>query len=175
MKTGKIVPRISLPAIDGTTFDNNFLAGKRYLITFFRFASCPFCNMRMAQLVKSKESLDDTFEIVAVFESEIEHLKKHASEHFAKFPILADATGKYYKSFGVRKSFWGMLKGMVFRFPTLISAVFKGYIPKEMSSRFLIMPMSMLVDEKGIIQRIYHGKDEGDHLPLKDILAFANV
>lgn len=47
-----------------------------------------------------------------------------------------------------------------------------GYIPKEISSRLLIMPLSLLIDEHGIIQEIYHGKDEGDHMPLTQVDAF---
>jgi hypothetical protein len=38
----------------------------------------------------------------------------------------------------------------------------------------LIMPLSILVDEHGVIQTIYSGKDEGDHIPLKEVIAFAN-
>jgi hypothetical protein len=35
------------------------------------------------------------------------------------------------------------------------------------------MPLSLLVDEQGIIQSVYQGKDEGDHLPLDRVITFA--
>ena len=173
MKVGEAMPRIELPGIDGMQFDSDSLKGKKYLLTFFRFASCPFCNMRMAELLKAKSEMDEDFEIVAIFESKVDHLRKHASKHIAKFPILADHQRKYYQLFGVNKSFIGILKGMLLRFPTLITAFLKGYIPHEISSRFLTMPLSLLVDEQSIIQAIYHGKDEGDHIPLEQVINFS--
>jgi peroxiredoxin len=173
MEIGQAMPQIILPAIDGSQFDNYSLKGKKYLLTFFRFATCPFCNMRMAQLVQTKPELGEDFEIVAIFESEIDHLKKHANKHLAKFPILADHGRKYYELFGVKKSVIGMLKGMVFRMPTAMKAMLRGYLPHEVSSRFLIMPLSLLVDEQGVIQAIYHGKDEGDHMPLEQVKKFS--
>ena len=42
MKIGDTIPQIKLPAIDGLQFDNQSLKGKKYLITFFRFATCPY-------------------------------------------------------------------------------------------------------------------------------------
>ena len=128
--------------------------------------------MRIAQLMRAKSEMGENFEIVAIFESKIKHLKKHANKHHAKFPILADHKREYYKLFGVKRSLIGMFKGMLLRMPTLIIAMFKGYIPLEISPRVLTMPLSLLVDEQGIIQTIYHGKDEGDHIPLEKVLSF---
>ena len=36
------------------------------------------------------------------------------------------------------------------------------------------MPLSLLIDEKGIIQAIYHGKDEGDHMPIEQVIEFSH-
>jgi peroxiredoxin Q/BCP len=174
MKVGQIIPAITLPAIDGSLFDNKSLIGKKYLLTFFRFATCPFCNLRMAQLVKAKSDFGDDFEIVAIFESNIAHLKEHATPHLAQFPILADETRQYYELFGVENSLLGMFKGMLLRLPTAIKGMCKGYIPRELSARALIMPLSLLVDEKGEIKAVYQGKDEGDHMPMAQVLAFSN-
>ena len=66
-----------------------------------------------------------------------------------------------------------MLKGMVFRMPTAMKAMLRGYLPHEVSSRFLIMPLSLLVDKQGVIQAIYHGNDEGDHMPLEQVVKFS--
>ena len=173
MNVGQKIPQISLPAVDGSQFDTTSLLGKKYLLTFFRFATCPFCNMRMAELVQIKKELGDNFEIVAIFQSEMEHLKKHSNKHFAKFPILADPKKQYYEMFDVNNSLSGMFKGMIMRMPTAITGMFRGYIPLEISRRLLIMPLSLLVDEQGIIQSVYQGKDEGDHLPLDRVVTFA--
>jgi peroxiredoxin len=41
-KSKDTVTSLRLPAIDGTTFDLADLKDKRYMLSFFRFASCPF-------------------------------------------------------------------------------------------------------------------------------------
>ena len=130
--------------------------------------------MRIAQFKKAKTEMGEKFEIVAIFESNIKHLKRHANRHHAEFPILADYKRKYYKLFGVKRSLIGMFMGMLLRMPTLIIGLLKGYIPLEISPRVLTMPLSLLVDEQGVIQTIYHGKDEGDHIPLEQVMSFAN-
>lgn len=109
MHLGQKIEEILLPAIDGSQFDNKNLRGKRYLLTFFRFATCPFCNMRLAQLVNLKMELAlqllEHTEIVTVFSATLGHLQHHASKHVTQLPILADEHNKYYEKFGVKKSF----------------------------------------------------------------------
>ncbi|MCW8833242.1 MAG: redoxin domain-containing protein [Colwellia sp.] len=176
MQQGQKITDIQLPTIDGKQFSTKHLQGKRYLLTFFRFATCPFCNMRLAQLVALKnqlsQELPEQTEIVAIFSAQLTHLQQHANKHVTQLPILADEDNKYYEQFGVKKSLWGLIKGAVLRFPTAIKGLMRGYIPKEISSRLLIMPLSLLVDDEGVIQSVYHGKDEGDHIPLTQVISF---
>jgi peroxiredoxin len=49
---GNVAPELRLPAWDGGQFSTAELEGRRYLLSFFRFASCPLCNMRMHLLVR---------------------------------------------------------------------------------------------------------------------------
>ncbi|MBT5229966.1 MAG: redoxin domain-containing protein [Methylococcales bacterium] len=91
MKTvSDLVTSFTLPAIDGKTFDLSSLKGKRYLLVFFRFASCPFCNLRVHELVKRYQEFGQNFTVVAVFDSSLENLQKYAAKHHSTFPIVAD-------------------------------------------------------------------------------------
>jgi len=176
MRIGDSITNIELPAVNGAIFSTESLLGKRYLLTFFRFATCPFCNMRLAQLVNLKKELSskglDQTEIVAIFSAKLEHLQQNANKHITQLPILADEHNKYYQQFGVKKSFFGVIKGMFLRLPTAVKGMLRGYIPKEISSRLMIMPLSLLIDEQGVVQGIYYGSDEGDHMPLIQVNAF---
>ncbi len=124
------------------------LNGKRYMISFFRFASCPFCNLRVHELVTRFHEFGEGFTIVLIFDSPLDNLQRHADKHKAPFPILADETNKYYKEYGVERSFVGMLKGMFGRLPTLLKGMFvKGYIPVVFKGSILTMPVDILVNE----------------------------
>ena len=171
--SGTKVKNIKLPAIDGSKFELESVKGKPFMLSFFRFASCPFCNLRVNELVKRFDEFGSDFTIIAVFDSPLDNLTRHAKGHNAPFPILADEDNKYYKEYGIESSLWGMLKGMILRMPTLLKGMFKGYIPFPMKGSLITMPADFLIDREGIIQMVYYGEDEGDHLPFDKVKEFS--
>jgi len=173
LTSGVKVKNIRLPAIDGSMFDTESVKGKPFMLSFFRFASCPFCNLRVNELVKRFDEFGNDFTIVAVFDSPLDNLKRHAEGHKAPFPILADESNKYYREYSIERSVWGMLKGMFFRMPTLLKGMFKGYVPTTLKGSITTMPADFLIDRDGIIQVAYYGKDEGDHLPFDTVKDFS--
>ncbi len=170
---GEKATRIKLPAIDGSTFDTDSLEGKPFMLSFFRFASCPFCNLRLHELAKRFAEFGDDFSIVAVFDSPLDNLVHHTEGHKAPFPILADDSNRYYKEYGIEHSLSGVFKGMLLRMPTLIRGMFKGYVPTTIKGSMTTMPADFLIDMNGIIQVAYYGRDEGDHLPFEQVKAFS--
>ena len=173
-KPNGLVTDISLPSIDDSTFNLDQLKGKRYMLSFFRFASCPFCNLRVNLLVNKFKEFGENFTIVAIFDSPFDNLQRYTKKHNAPFYILADESNKYYKEYGVERSFIGMLKGMFLRMPTLLNAMIKkGYFPLDFKGSWLTMPVDILIDENGVIHTAYYGKDEGVHLPFEKIKAFS--
>lgn len=168
-----IIP-FTLPALDGSAWQLSSLEGKPYLLAFFRFASCPFCNLRLHQLISQWGELPEDFTIVAVFESSLTELQRYAERHHSPFPILADGGGIIHGRYSIRHSWLGVLKGMLFRFPSLLYAMFKkGYVPLTIGGRMNTMPADFLVDRQGVIQEAYYGRDEGDHLDFERIRQFA--
>ncbi|MCM2306730.1 MAG: redoxin domain-containing protein [Sulfuritalea sp.] len=160
--------------LDGSQFELSSLKGRPYMLSFFRFASCPFCNLRMHQLVQRQAELNPRFAIVAVFDSSLDNLREHAERHRSPFPVLADSSGNAYGLYGIEHSVLGMLKGMFLRMPTMLHAMFaKGYIPTRIKGSMTTMPADFLVDASGIIRHAYYGKDEGDHLPFEEVKRFA--
>lgn len=171
---GERLGELSLPALDNNPFDVESLSGQPFLLSFYRFASCPFCNLRINELVNRYDDLPQGFGVVAVFDSPLDNLQQYASVHNAPFPILADENNVYYRRFAVERSVPGVLKGMILRMPALLYAMFvKGYVPLRIKGSMTTMPLDLLVDGGGIVRMAYYGKDEGDHLPFAVIQAFA--
>ena len=173
LSPGDATRAFRLPGIDGGTFDLASLTGRRYLLSFFRFASCPFCNLRVHELVQRFGELGAGFTIVAVFDSPLDNLRRHAERHAAPFPILADETGEAYRAYAIERSLGGMLKGMALRAPTLLRAMSRGYVPTTLKGSLTTMPADFLIDEAGIIREAHYGRDEGDHLPFDAVAAFS--
>ena len=174
LKPGSKYIDIQLPAIDGTAFNSESIEGKSVMVSFFRFASCPFCNLRVNELVRRFDEFGDDFTIIAIFDSPLDNLTRHTEGHKAPFPILADEQNIYYKKYSIERSFLGMLKGMFLRMPTMLKGMFKGYIPMVIKGSLTTMPADFLIDREGVIQLAYYGKDEGDHLAFDSVKEFSN-
>ncbi len=173
LTAGERVREIQLPAIDGSFFRTTSLQGTPFMLSFFRFASCPFCNMRINELVRRYDELGRDFSIVAIFDSPLDNLTRHASGHKAPFPVLADERNMSYRDYGVERSVAGVIKGMVVRMPTLLRGMARGYIPLIPRGSLLTMPADFLIDHEGIIREAYYGADEGDHLPFDRVKQFS--
>lgn len=170
---GEKAERIVLPAIDGSNFDTDSLKGTPFLLSFFRFAGCPFCNMRVHELVTRFGEFGNDFTVVAIFDSPTDDLVRHAAKHRAPFPILADETRRYYRDYGIEQSVRGVLRGIFLRMPTLMKAMLRGYVPTTIKGRITTMPADFLIDREGIVQLAHYGKDEGDHLTFEQVTEFS--
>lgn len=174
LQPGHAAPTMSLPAIDETTFSTSSLKGRRYLVSFFRYAGCPFCNLRLHELVSRHAELPEKFGVVCVFDSPMHDLLRYAPRHTPPFPVLADATNTYYRAYGIEHSMNAALKGAFTHFGTAAKAVFRhGYIPWTIKGRVSTLPADFLVDEQGIIRVAHYAKDEMDRLPFAEIKRFA--
>jgi peroxiredoxin len=60
--------------------------GKRILLSFFRGASCPFCNLRVHELIKKQnEFKEQDIEIIAFFSSTKEEVQQYAGKKNPSF------------------------------------------------------------------------------------------
>jgi len=174
LRPGMSVIPFVLPLYNGEPWDLSSLKGQPYLLSFFRFAACPFCNLRLHYLVEQFEQLPENFTIVAIFESSLAEVQRYAGRHQSPFPILADDGGVWHDRYSVQQSWWGTIKGMIGRFPTLMKAMLvDGYWPRSIGGKMNTMPADFLVDYGGVIREVHYGKDEGDHLGFEKIKAFA--
>lgn len=172
LQAGDLAPNFTLPSIDGTTHDLSSYRGQRLLLAFFRFASCPFCNLRVRELVQQVQP-DAEFAVLALFRSPLDALQKHAQKHAAPFPILSDEQGGTYAAYGIERSVAGFMRGMFLRAPTLVHGMAQGFFPTNPHGSLTTMPADFLIDERGTIQTAYYGDDEGDHLDVSAVNAFA--
>ena len=174
LKVGDDAPNLVLPAIDGTTFDMSAMKGKRVILTFFRFSTCPFCNIRINRILKRWNEFSKDTVMVGVFDAKIGELTKRMKKHNPPFTIAADETYEHFKQNSVRKSFlrfmWGALRSPL----TFMQATLKGYVPMTLSlSKMSIIPVDVLIDENGKVVDAHYCKDTADHLPIDRLISFS--
>ena len=61
IKKGDKLDNISLPTANGNIFNTADLKDKKILLTFYRFASCPMCNVRLNTFVKRYHEFNNNF------------------------------------------------------------------------------------------------------------------
>ena len=175
LNKGDKAPEISLPAIDGSTFEMSSMKGRRVILTFFRFSSCPFCNIRIDRIIKRWGEFPDDTVMIGVFDAQIEELSTRMSKREIPFTIVADGAYRHFNENGVEKSYarfmWGAMRAPI----TMIMAMLKGYIPMTLSiSKMSTLPADILIDEEGKVVDAHYCKDTVDHLPIDRLISFAS-
>jgi len=174
IQRGEPAPDFIMPTMDGRDIRLSNYRGKKVLLTFFRYATCPFCTIRFARLSQEVQRYSELgIEVIGVFESSHETIQKYLSRRGLPFTVIHDQEGKLYARYGVRKSVPGLLFGM-FRMPTLLHALFDPeYHMAKPDGSISRIPADFLINEEQLIEDAYFGSDIGDHMPFARIDSFA--
>ena len=173
IKVGDKLENIKLNSIDDKSFELNKALGKKILLTFYRFAACPMCNLRINEINKTYSSFGENFIHVAIFDSKLENLKRFTKKHNAKFPILADESYQYFEKYEVERSFVKFIWSQIIRANRQFAAYFKGYLPITFKGHITTMPVDILINEKGIVEKVKYAKDLSDHIPLNEVINYS--
>jgi peroxiredoxin Q/BCP len=145
--------------------------GRRTLLCFFRDAACPFCNYRIYELTQQHKGLLALgLDIVAVFASTENDVKRFVARHPRPFTVVADPGAGAHLRYGVERSLLRKLKAIVTRVPTLIKGLsIVGWAGLNTNN---LMPADFLIDEEGRIVETYYGSDAGDRIPFERVELF---
>lgn len=142
------------------------------MLSFYRYASCPLCNLRVAQLIAQYPSLrEQGLHLVAFFQSPRQSILETVAKQDAPFPIVSDPGRLIYELYGVESSRLGLAKGLL-RLSEFWVATKKGLLSIASDGDRKLIPADFLVGPDLTIERAYYGKDIGDHLPLEEIKAW---
>jgi len=100
----KAIP-FSAETIQGKTISLKEFGGKPLLLMFFRYASCPMCNLRLRDFALHFPRLHERgLEVVAFFHSPARSIRANAGKQHYPFHMVADPEFKVYRSYGVETS-----------------------------------------------------------------------
>jgi peroxiredoxin len=173
LKNQSLAPEFSTADVYGNSINLADYRGHKVLLSFHRYVGCPICNLR----VHSFEQLNnDGVKVINVYESKPETMRKYLKDSSFIATFIADRDAQLYKHYGVEKSWFqfvvGLLKGGVLKGIEGIK-LYKGGIkgmpiPDGLFSR---IPADFVIDEQGIIIEAYYGKHLGDELSIEKIKA----
>ncbi len=151
--------------------------GKKVLIAFFRHAGCPFCNLRVHNLMKVHEDLKaQGLEMIFFFESKKDIiLRSTFHQEISPIPLLSDPEKIWYDQYGLESSGLKSAIGHVTSFVgTAIQAKLKGLPIHPMADGESIntIPAEFLLDESLIIRELHYSQHLTDRMKMEAIYDF---
>ncbi|MFC1750932.1 peroxiredoxin-like family protein [Pseudomonadota bacterium] len=172
LQEGRTAPELNVKDIFGNHVSLKNYSGKRVLLSFYRFASCPFCNLRVHELTQKQAELQaQGLELIAVFHSPDENVRKYVGGKSIPFPIIADQNEKLYQRYGIQRSWFGMVRAMMVRMGKLGEAMRLGFNPGTIDIDAVHMPADFFIGDNRSILKAYYGKDSADSLSIEEIEA----
>lgn len=174
LRSGQKAPSFIVNDIWDNTIDLSEVDSEKILLSFFRYAECPMCNLQISKIMKIKTLFKEKgIMFIAVFESPSESLKNSiVDRHLFDFTIISDMHRELYNLYSVNPSWLKTLRTMT------IKGLQHVYQSKKSGFKILgktegtihQIPADFLIDNKGIIQIAHYGTSIIDHFPLEIIL-----
>lgn len=171
LKHGEIAPQFSEFDPFGKYIKLDDYKGRWLMLSFYRYASCPLCNLRVHELSKhSTRWQEQGLHMLAIFQSPAEKIRQYVGRQQAPFPLIPDPEQRLYALYGVGYSWTGFLKAWATRLPEIGRSVLgQGFLPGSVEGGIHRIPADFIIDPQGRIAEAYYGRDIGDHLPMERI------
>ncbi len=156
--------------------------GKKILLTFYRTAGCPVCNLRFHSVEQQSEFLkSNSVVFIAVYASGkdnmLHYLRSSYPNSISLYPIfIANSDQSLYKLYQTEQSTSKLIKSLLFHggFSNVTKGkkLFKEKIKDDGPTN--LINADFLIDETGKVVNAYYGKYSGDFIPFEDIKKFAS-
>lgn len=178
LSAGTKAPDFEVQDINGNSFRLSDYRGQKIVLGFFRNVNCPFCNMRVHELMRMKETLDQqNTQLIVFFESAPKVIARSSfHKQISPIPLIGDPEKKVYRQ-------WGVETSMIKTIKTMFSAANRKAmkeggkldLPKEKDTdaSMTLIPADFLIEEEFIIQKAHYGHHLNDHIELQEIKGFA--
>ena len=173
LNENETAPTFKTIDMNGQTFDLETPREKPLLIAFFRYASCPLCNLRVHELIENYERLKNKIEIVLIFQSPKEKIEQYVGKQDIPYRVLPNPSKTLYHLYGVENSWLGFAKAWTVKIKQVFVAVLQNrYLPGSVEGEIHRIPADFVIDQDNTILKAFYGKDIGDHLPLEELEAY---
>jgi peroxiredoxin len=165
LKAGDDIKDFIVEDLMGKSIKLSDFRDKTVLLSFYRYASCPLCNLRIHQLINIYDELkEEGLTLLSFFESSKESMLDFFGKQQPPFSLIPDPERVIYKLYRVEHSIFkyvlGLLNGK------LIKAIMTGFKIGKADNVKTMVPADFLIKD-GKILIAYYGKDISDHLSIE--------
>lgn len=171
LQMGQTAPFFAAQDTHGRLIRLDDYRGHYLLLSFYRHASCPFCNLRIHELMQRLAEFENVgLSLVAVFQSPPEQIAQYIGKQRPPFVILPDPRLYLFHEYGVETSLRALLIGATRKLGRVWRAVRLGFFPGRVQGSVARVPADFLIGPRGEILIAYYGRDISDHVPIETLL-----
>lgn len=171
LKPGDPAPDFDTCDLHGKNVQLDGYRERWLLLSFYRYASCPLCNLRVHELARKQPGwCAQGMDMLAVFQSPADRMLEYVGKQQPPFPLIPDPEQRLYALYGVGHSWTGFFRAWGMRLPEIgRSVIGRGFLPGSVEGGLHRIPADFLIAPGGTIIEAHYGKDIGDHLPVERI------
>lgn len=168
---GQQAPTFEARTHEGEPISLEQFKGKKVWLAFYRYASCPLCNLRVSEIIKDYAAVENAgIQKVAVFQSPTGSIDIGVGSQHPPFPIIADPNLELYAQYGVTARYTGMFYPRVML--RAVKAMAAGLFSLRMEGPIATVPADFFIDPEGLVWDAYYGKAVSDHVSMDRVRAF---
>ena len=179
LKAGQPAPNFTERDMYERTVSLSQYWGRKVLLSFYRAAVCPLCNLRLRYMIDHHDDYRrQGLEIIAFFESSPEMVRRYLERQRPPFPVIPDLGRVVYEQYGLESSFFGAAKARLMRGSQYREAaryrIGGGFWLNifHMDGVFGRRPADFLLGANLRVQTVAYGRDAGDFMPFAEIDRF---
>ena len=168
---GSPAPDFSAESIGGRCVSLEQLRGRPLLLKFYRFATCPVCNLHMHRFIMEHRMVSDAGLTTIVFYHSPADKLADAQDSATPFDLIPDLEKTIFRAYGVERGLRGLISPTVMR--EYVKALAAGFSPGLLTSDGGITgnPADFLIDASGRVVFAHYGKHYADSLEAADVVA----
>ncbi len=172
LKAGEKAPLFEVEDIHGQRIALKDFAGQKLMVSFYRYSGCPFCNLRVADMIRHYPIFEkQNLKMISFWQSAKEDILETVGKQDAPFPLVPDKEMKIYALYGVERHLMAPLK--VLLNPALsLRALFSPFMKLKIAGDVDLVPADFLIGPDLTIKRSYYGSHIADHIPISEIESF---
>lgn len=172
LSAGNTAPSFDMLDSKGKQVSLSDFQGKFLLLSFFRYAGCPFCNLTLIKLIERYDNfVNRGLETVVFFQSDDDSIHKYVDAKKPPFPLIADSKKVVYESYGVQSSLAGSVKSLL-KVPEVGTAILRKEVSQgAMDGDKFLMPAQFVIGPDSKIIKANYGTDFMDKIPFFEIEA----
>ncbi len=171
LKAGDKAPDFTAKVWNGPDLKLSDFQGQKVWLAFFRYASCPLCNLRVRDIIRRHDEFKSKgLKVIGIFQSPLESFDEYVGKQNPPFPLVSDPEEKLYKIYGLEASLGAFLSPRNLAFG--LEAAKAGFMAVDPDGTKTRIPADFLIGPDGVIRDVFYGEIIADHIPIDRVDRF---